>query len=233
MGLIMSLLYLCLMTLILTPLIYFLSVTISPTFPSSLSLPPSPPASSFLCLSLLSLSFPLDYTLIFISVVNRAWMKDYIQKREDFGDGRTDENISVSLEPLTTYRYSSRGLEVGPYDRMWKGPVLGGVCCLSQWLRVQERNRQVVPGGSFPMVPSPPSLPHPHCGITWAYIFLFRCLKFCRCLLNMKLIFFSSVVNILFCSVISALSDPHKDRRSSNSWIWFGFSILSTALSSR
>lgn len=42
---------------------------------------------------------------------------------------------------------------------------------------------------------------------------------------------FPSVVNILFCSVISALSGPHKDPRSNNSWIWFGFGILSTVLS--
>lgn len=42
---------------------------------------------------------------------------------------------------------------------------------------------------------------------------------------------FSSVVNILFCSVISALSGRHKDPRSSNSGIWFGFDILSTVLS--
>lgn len=41
---------------------------------------------------------------------------------------------------------------------------------------------------------------------------------------------FPSVVNILFCGVISALSGPHKDPRSSNSWIWFGFDILSPAL---
>lgn len=63
-----------------------------PYFPFlPLSFPPSLSSSFFLslclCLSLLSLSFPLDCTLIFISVVNRAWMKDYFQKYEDFGNG--------------------------------------------------------------------------------------------------------------------------------------------------
>lgn len=48
-------------------------------------------------------------------------MKAYFQKYEDFGDGCADETISVSLEPLTAYRYSSRGLEVGPYDPLFHG----------------------------------------------------------------------------------------------------------------
>lgn len=113
----------CLMMLVLISLIYFLSVTIS-HFPF---LPLSPLPLLLLLPFFLSLSqslvsvFPSWLYTDFHLVVNGVWLKDYFQKHEDFSDGCTEENVSVSLEPLTAYRYLNRGLEVGPYEPLFHG----------------------------------------------------------------------------------------------------------------